>query len=596
MGKKTIAILVLFIVFILGYASNFSIAETVKLRTFDALVKTPKPSGYFTIIDIDKDLLDQEGGWPFPRQKLAEIQYKIMVEGAIGVGWVVNFSYPDRFGGDTFFADFINDIPTVVATFSTDNDLQPPTTGTVTLGYQGELPGIEVQGYMPNVDAISKNALEGIVSAPTEIDNLVRRMPLLYKTDGGYTPAFGTQVLKRLAEAETYIVKQNEFGIEEITVEGIPPVKTDNLGRKWISWVDIPRTNMQELDVEGKFVFIGTSVPGILPQIATPKGLLYPQDIQASLSESILNQNSPYIPDYAPAVELLLLIISMSLIWLVINKLPLVYGLGAFIAVLLATGLLGAYTIQNGLLIDWTWSFIACFVTGATGFYLNYSEQYKLRQQIKKQFEHYLDPRQVKKLQDDPGILKLGGEKRYATFLFTDVRGFTALSEKLDPEQVTYIMNKALTAQVKAVQKHSGMVDKFIGDALMAVFGAPLDLENHEEKALLCALDIRANMAKLNEELVEQGLDPVEIGIGINTGWATIGNMGSETRFDYSCIGRAVNLAARLESGTKEAQAHILIGKQTEVGIEFNLTPLGTMMFKGIENPEEVFTWDTSSV
>ena len=156
-----------------------------------------------------------------------------------------------------------------------------------------------------------------------------------------------------------------------------------------------------------------------------------------------------------------------------------VYGLGAFIFVLFSTGLLGAYTIKNGLLIDWTWSFIACFVTGATGFYLNYSEQYKLRQQIKKQFEHYLDPRQVKRLQQDPSILKLGGEKRYATFLFTDVRGFTALSEKLDPEQVTYIMNKALTAQVAAVQKHGGMVDKFIGDALMAAFGAPLSRINN---------------------------------------------------------------------------------------------------------------------
>jgi len=595
-GKKTIAIFVLFTIFIIGYGLNFSLAQTVKLRTFDALVETPAASGYFTILDIDKKMLDEEGGWPFPRQKLAEIQYKLMVEGAIGVGWVVNFSYPDRFGGDEAFTNFISDLPTVVATFSTNNNLQPPTTGTVTLGYQGDLPGIEVQGYMPNIEVISNNAMEGLVSAPTEIDNLVRRMPLLYKTNGGYTPAFGTQVLKRLADAETYIVKQNEFGIEEITVEGVPSVKTDNLGRKWISWVDIPRTNMQDLDVAGKFVFIGTSVPGILPQIATPKGLLYPQDIQASLSESILNQNSPYIPDYAPAVELLMLILSMALIWLVINKLPLVYGLGSFIVVLVSTGLIGSYMIKNGLLIDWTWSFIACFVTGATGFYLNYSEQYKLRQQIKKQFEHYLDPRQVKRLQEDPSILKLGGEKRYATFLFTDVRGFTALSEKLEPEQVTYIMNKALTAQVAAVQKHGGMVDKFIGDALFAVFGAPLDLENHEEKAILCALDMRANMAKLNKELEEQGLDPVEIGCGINSGYAVIGNMGSETRFDYSCVGRAVNLAARLESGTKEAKAHILIGKATELAIEFNLTPLGTMMFKGIENPVEVYTWDTSSL
>ena len=155
-----------------------------------------------------------------------------------------------------------------------------------------------------------------------------------------------------------------------------------------------------------------------------------------------------------------------------------------------------------------------------------FREQYKLRQQIKKQFEHYLDPAQVKKLQDNPELLKLGGEKRYCTFLFTDVRGFTAMSETLEPEQVTEIMNKALTIQQQAVQKYGGMVDKYIGDAMMAIFNAPLDLARHETKAICAAKEIQEN--------IKQADMGVEIGVGVNTGYAVIGNMGSETRFDYT--------------------------------------------------------------
>jgi len=225
-------------------------------------------------------------------------------------------------------------------------------------------------------------------------------------------------------------------------------------------------------------------------------------------------------------------------------------------------------------------------------FYVRFRQQFKLRQQIKKQFEHYLDPRQVKELQKNPDKLKLGGEKRYATFLFTDVRGFTSMSETLEPEEVTYIMNKALTAQQKAVQKHGGMVDKYIGDAMMAIFNAPIDQDFHENKALDCAKDIQNNMKELNQELTSKGLPPVAIGIGINTGYAVIGNMGSESRFDYTAIGDAVNTAARLESGTKEAGKDLLIGYNTAIKSDYKLELLEPLKVKGKEKPLEVYTWE----
>tara|TARA_R100000700_G_C3124523_1_gene112189 strand:+ start:79 stop:837 length:759 start_codon:yes stop_codon:yes gene_type:complete len=249
---------------------------------------------------------------------------------------------------------------------------------------------------------------------------------------------------------------------------------------------------------------------------------------------------------------------------------------------MIATLFHGHWMVQQGLLIDVTWTFISEFITGTVAFYLRFREQYKLRQQIKKQFEHYLDPRQVKALQDDPSLLKLGGERRNCTFLFTDVRGFTAMSETMEPEEVTKIMNQALTIQSDTVKKYDGMVDKYIGDAMMAIFNAPLDVHNHEEAAVLCAKEI--------QDQFKSSKISVEIGIGVNTGPAVVGNMGSETRFDYTAIGDTVNLAARLESSTKEVGKDIVIGESTAKACSFPLAVLPSITVKGKQDRINIFT------
>tara|TARA_R100000655_G_scaffold85297_3_gene125062 strand:- start:27875 stop:29647 length:1773 start_codon:yes stop_codon:yes gene_type:complete len=565
--------------------------EILKLKTFDALVPEQKPSGYFTILNITEDDIANEGGYPLSRQTLAQIQINLLRKGAIGVGWVIAFPQPDRFGGDQEFAQALSFSPSVLAMFENDNNDYPPTTGTVIMGE--DVGGIDAQGVIQNIEILKQSANQGIAVARVEVDSLIRRLPLLLRTPDGWVPAYGTEVLKILTGADTYVIKTNEIGIEEIRVKGLPPVKTDALGRKWISWVDTPQTDLREMNVEGKFVFVGFTAKGIMPQLGVPNGqLLEPHKIQAALAESILIENSPYVPDYALAVEVGIFALSVLFAWLILNVFGITLGVTLFTTLLLTTAYFGFYTIQQGLLIDVTWTLISQFITGSVAFYVRFRQQFKLRQQIKKQFEHYLDPRQVKELQKNPDKLKLGGEKRYATFLFTDVRGFTSLSETLEPEQVTYIMNKALTAQQKAVQVHGGMVDKYIGDAMMAIFSAPLDLEHHENKAIDCALDIQKNMEELNEELHLQGIEPVAIGIGINTGYAVIGNMGSEERFDYTGIGDAVNTAARLESGTKEAGVDLLIGYNTAIKSDYKLRLLEPLKVKGKEEPLQVYTWE----
>ena len=557
--------------------------EILKLKIFDAFVSKQEPSGSFVILNINEQDVTNEGGWPIPRRTLASIQVDLINKGAIGVGWVISFPQADRMGGDEVFAKTLGYAPSVLAMFETNNSKYPKTTGTVIKG--DDIGGMLTPGVVQNINILQANSYQGIATAPVDVDNLVRRIPLLLKTPDGYVSAFGTEVLKALTGSKTYIITTNDNGIQEISVKGIPPVKTDNLGRKWISWVDTPETTLKEMNVNGKFVFVGVTANGIMPQIATPVGLLEPHKIQAALSESILVQNSPHIPDFALALEILLFGIFVTLTWLVINYLGITKGVSIAIILLFTTAFSGFFSIQKGYLIDFSWTFISQFITGAIAFYLNFRKQFKLRQQIKKQFEHYLDPRQVKQLQKNPDLLKLGGEKRICTFLFTDVRGFTSLSEKLEPEEVTEIMNKVLTVQVTCIQAHGGMVDKFIGDACMAIFNAPLDLDEHEKRAVACAQDMRTAIRMLQKELSE----PVAIGIGVNTGEAIIGNMGSDTRFDYSAIGDAVNTAARLESATKEAGVDLLIGESTRKQVP-EATFCKKMYVKGKKKALKVYT------
>ena len=583
---KKIVFTILFIVLLLPLAFQTTPLEVLKLKTFDAFLPKQQPSGYFTILNITEEDITNEGGYPLSRQTLAQIQINLLRKGAIGVGWVVAFPQPDRFGGDFEFMEALGFAPSVLAMYENDTDNYPPTTGTVILGEN--IGGIEAQGVVQNIDILKQNASQGIAVARPEVDSLIRRLPLLLRTPDGFVPAFGTEVLKILAGADTYVIKTNENGLEEIRVKGLPSVPVDSYGRKWVSWVNTPQTTLREMDVENKFVFVGFTAKGIMPQLSTPVGYLEPHKIQTALAESILIENSPYVPDYALAVELFIFSVVISLIWLVLNVFGITSGIVLATLISFLTAFSGLYLIKNGLLIDVTWTLVAGILTGTTAFYINYRTQFKLRQQIKKQFEHYLDPRQVKQLQNNPELLKLGGEKRYCTFLFTDVRGFTAMSESMPPEEVTIIMNKALTIQQKVVQKHGGMVDKYIGDAMMAIFNAPLDLENHAHKAVLAAIEIQQ---RIKEENIG-----IEIGVGLNTGDAVIGNMGSDTRFDYTAIGDAVNTAARMESSCKEVGEDIVITENTASQTQIELRPLKPIKVKGKEKTINIYTVDDLEV
>ena len=557
--------------------------EILKLKTFDAFVKEQEPTGNFVILDITEADIEKEGGWPLPRRRLAEIQVDLLNAGSYSQAWALTFPQPDRLGGDEAFAEALSYGPSVLAMFESDTGNYPPTVGTVILG-QDTGGGYEARGVVENIDILKANASQGVASAPTDVDGLVRQYPLLLRTETGFAPSFPVEILKQLTGEETYIINMSDG---EIRVPSLPPISVDSAHRKWISYVNTPVITLDELSgAKDKITIIGTSGGGIMPQVPTSKGLMYPHYLQAAVAESILIQDSPRIPEWHLEAELGIFVLLALLSWFLTQKLSMTVGLIYFGISAGSVATFGYYTIQDGLLLDVTWSLISQFVIGSTSYYLKFREQYKLRQLIKKQFEHYLDKRQIAILQKSPEKLKLGGEKKYCTYLFTDLRGFTSLSERLEPEEVTEIMNKTLSVQVKAVQKLGGMTDKFIGDAGMFIFGAPLDLEDHETKAVQAAIDIQEGIAELNKTLST----PVAVGVGVQSGSAVIGNMGSETRFDYSAIGDPVNTAARLESATKEVGVDILIGHNTAKFCKLVLKSLKPISVKGKSEPLKIWT------
>ena len=560
--------------------------EILKLKTFDVFVKEQEPTGNFVILDITEADIEREGGWPLPRRRLAEIQVDLLNAGSYAQAWALTFPQPDRLGGDEAFAEALSYGPSVLAMFESDTGNYPPTVGTVILG-EDTGGGFQARGVVENIDILKNSATQGVASAPTDVDGLVRQYPLLLRTDTGFAPSLPIEIIKNITGADTYIINMTD---SEIRVPSLPPISVDSAHRKWISYVDTPVITLDDLSgAKDKITIIGTSGGGIMPQVPTSKGLMYPHFLQAAVAESILLPESPRIPEWHLGAELAIFLLFCLLAWFLTQRLSMSVGLIYFGISAGSLATFGIFTIQDGVLIDVTWSLISQFIIGSTSYYIKYREEYILRQQIKKQFEHYLDPRQVKQLQDNPDLLKLGGSRRYITVLFTDVRGFTSLSESMSPEDVTYIMNRALTAQVEAVRQYGGTIDKFIGDALMAFWNAPLEIERHENAAVDCAIQMRKNMDKLNLELVDADLPPVSIGIGINSGEAIVGNMGSDTRFDYTCIGSPVNEAARLESSCKEVGVDLIIGRPTALKSDQILKELEPIKVKGVERPLQIY-------
>lgn len=563
--------------------------ETIRLKYFDALLTAREPvqSQSISIYNIDEDALAQGGQWPWPRQQLAELNRSFFEAGVGAVVYSALFPEEDRFGGDAEFAASMLQLPTFLsAVATTETDRQEGWhIGVATLGPVNEN-AVNYPGILPNVPVLQDAAIgTGIVNTAPEVDGLVRRVPMVVRVGEALYPALGLDVLRGLAGDPSYQVRAGESGIQAVRVPSFDTVNTDSVGRVWIDW----STRFSQEPLSGTIVFVGVTAAGVTTMVPSPQGLMFPHQIQAALLETLLNGTAPLRPDWALIAEIAFILALgvfaialtqfFSVLWVPV-------GLGSM-GVLTAGASVWAF-FRFGLLVDAALPVFFTAIVGGVGVAQRMVVEYQQKLQIKRQFEHYLDPRQVQRLQKNPELLKLGGETRYCTFLFTDLRGFTSLSEQISPAEVTKIMNATLTVQVEEVQRAGGMVDKFIGDAAMAIFNCPLDLEDHEDRAVEAAVRIQRRIKELNETM------PVEvaIGVGINSGKAVVGNMGSDTRFDFTGIGDCVNTAARLESATKEAGVNILIGQATAEKCKYVLKSLPVIHVKGKQKPLQIYTLD----
>ena len=354
--------------------------------------------------------------------------------------------------------------------------------------------------------------------------------------------------------------------------------------------ISIPRIDYADKDwssMKGKIVFIGTTFKGST-FVLTPNGLKNTHEIMALSTETLLSGKFIKRPDWVLYVEFAVMIIGMALFILLIPRLGILMSLVPFILYNTFIILSSFYLFSKYLyLTNWSYPVIIGFIVFSHLIYNNFIRENRLKLQIKKQFEHYLSPDMVKKLQDNPSLLKLGGETRELTFLFCDIRGFTPISEKYksDPQGLTKLINSFLTPMTDIILKSGGTIDKYMGDCIMAFWNAPLDCADHQKKAILVAKDMRERMKKLNLGF--------NIGIGINSGTAVVGNMGSEQRFDYSVLGDAVNLASRLEGQSKEFNTTIVIGEDTYKNAEElhnRMYNLGSVTVKGKSNKVKIYS------
>ena len=246
--------------------------EILKLKTFDAFVKEQDPTGNFVILDITEADIEKEGGWPLPRRRLAEIQVDLLNAGSYSQAWALTFPQPDRLGGDEAFAEALSYGPSVLAMFESDTGNYPPTVGTVILG-EDTGGGYEARGVVENIDILKANASQGVASAPTDVDGLVRQYPLLLRTETGFAPSLPIEIIKKVSGADTYIINMSDG---EIRVPSLPPISVDSAHRKWISYVNTPVITLDDLSgAKDKITIIGTSGGGIMPQVPTSKGLFW---------------------------------------------------------------------------------------------------------------------------------------------------------------------------------------------------------------------------------------------------------------------------------------------------------------------------------
>ena len=558
-----IAFVTLFVLTFIGFKDP-QVKQILRLKSFDLLLQSEKKevSQDIGVITIDEKAIEKYGQWPWKRDILADIIIKLR-EAEVGIIVLpILFSEEDRLGGDNELAQVLQYGVVISQVGTTQTNKNAVSRGVAKVN--DPMPWLfSWPGMLGPIPLLGENASGvGVVNTVPEIDGVVRRIPLIMKIGDKTYPAMAIEVIRVAVNAPSYQVKAGQGGIIALRVPGFSIIKTDPHARIWLRWnKEYDTISLADIDqvnkFKGKTVIIAPTAEGLNSIVATPLGERYMYEITANTLQTVLDGKNIQRIDISFLVELVLAFLIGCVIILAANYFSYVtLGLtfiSLYVILLYATHYLFS---QYLILADVSWAIICLTIVGFHSTFNRFIKEFKLKQQIRKQFEKYLDPRQVAILVKNPEKLKLGGERKEMSFLFMDIVGFTPISEhyknKDDPEGLVEVINDYLNRMSKIVLKNGGTIDKYMGDCIMAFWNAPLECSNHAEMAVkTSSIECAVETDKIKAEFKAKGLPDINIGSGVNTGICIVGNMGSEMRLDYSVIGDAVNLAARLEATTR---------------------------------------------
>ncbi|MGA7518914.1 MAG: adenylate/guanylate cyclase domain-containing protein [Pseudolabrys sp.] len=618
--------------------------EELRLRSFDFFQTTsPRDSAVrpVVIVDIDENSLSAFGQWPWPRTILADLLTRLYEWQAAAIAFDVIFPEPDRSSlneavkhfrdldddtrgrllhlpsNDEVFAQAIGRGNVVLGqaginAFHPRSLEKPPETAFATVGPDPSPYLIAFPYILRNLPKLEQAAVgHGLISIRTERDGMVRRVPIVMQAEDKIVPALTLDLLRVATGSSTIMIRTDESGIQSVAVPGLE-LPTDRNGRIWVyfgphdkarfvSAKDVVEGNVVPEIFAGKLVLVGTSAIGLLDVKTTPVLSAMPGvEVHAQLLEAALTNSLLVAPSYAIVVEMIGALIGGGVLALLAPAASVLMLFAS--AALAAAAFVAASWIlfsRYQMLFDATFPLIATLSVYMSMVLMGYFREQLDRRRIRSAFAQYLSPTLVEQLANSPQRLVLGGEERVITVLFSDVRGFTTIAEtyKDNPHGLTTLMNRFLTPLTNAIMARNGTIDKYMGDAVMAFWNAPLDDPAHESDACHAALDMLERVDALNQEREREASTsgtrfvPIKIGIGINTGRCTVGNMGSDLRFQYTVMGDSVNLASRLEGQTKAYGLPILIGSRTAAAVaeQFALLEIDSIRVKGKTEAEVIY-------
>lgn len=584
---------------------------------FDAYQRIqPRPAteAPVAVIDIDEKSIAELGQWPWSRDVIARMVDRLTEIGVASIGFDIVFSEPDRLSlgraaeelrkrgvdidlpadaasldSDQVLAGSLSHANAAVGLALTDERDEAPPEAKAGFAFGGGDP----RAYLPhfagavrNLDIFHQAAPgAGFFSFATSSDHVIRTMPLAAIAADRVYPALSVEALRLAQAASGFVIRSNDASGEggggrpgmtamrvgELTV----PTEADGRVRVYysglakmpvVSAADLIKGRVDPGDLEGRIVLVGTSAVGLRDLVATPVSAATPGvRVHAEIIDQIVAGVFLQEPDWAQGATLLATFAAGGILILVASRRSALTSTLVF-ALLVSLSLAASWFAfsRAQYLIDPVGAVATLLAVFLVLIPLRLALENREKQFVKNAFGRYLAPALVERLAEEPKALELGGETRHLTVLFSDIRGFTTLSEGMDPQALTRLINDVLTPLTDVLLTREATIDKYIGDAIMAFWNAPLDIERHEEKGCRAALD----MARAVERLNEHRSEPIRIGIGLNSGEACVGNLGSVQRFSYSALGDSINLASRIEGLTKFYGVTIAVSEFTRQAVE----------------------------